>query len=455
MNGPFIWGAATSAYQIEGAVREDGRGESIWDRFVAQPGHIKNGDTGDVACDHYHRYAEDIELMQRLGLQAYRFSIAWPRILPEGTGSVNQDGLDFYDRLVDELLTAGIRPFATLYHWDLPQTLQDRWGGWPGRDTAAAFAEYADVVSRRLGDRVKDWITINEPFVAAWLGYGWGIHAPGERDPRLALLTSHHLLLGHGLAVPILRGNSPGARVGITLNLAPIEPAGDSADDLEMANLVDASMNRWYLDPVFKGTYPERSLNHLGGEVPGVQPGDLATIHAPLDFLGVNYYMPFIIPAGQGGAIDHPEEAGQRFAQDVFGEMMRNQHPEDEHHTAMGWLVQPEGLYRLLMRLHQDYAPATIFITENGAAYTDTVDEDGAVHDPLRVNYLDGHIDAAQRAAHDGVPLHGYFVWSLLDNFEWTEGYESRFGIISVDYATEERTIKQSGDWYAALIARS
>ncbi len=438
MPADFLWGAATASFQIEGATREDGRGESIWDRFCATPGKVKNGDTGELACDHYHRSAPDVALMKGLGLRAYRFSIAWPRILPEGIGRVEEKGLDFYDRLVDELLAAGIRPFATLYHWDLPQTLQERWGGWAGRDTADAFAAYADIVSQRLGDRVKDWITLNEPWCAAWLGYGWGVHAPGLHDPQVALTATHHLLLGHGYAVPLLRRNSPGARVGITLNLAPAHAATDSPEDQAATHLSDGLSNRLYLDPLFTGAYPGDVIDGLGLVGPSIQRGDMETIGAPLDFLGVNYYMRFVVQADPSGRNPRGESV----------------HVEGAERTAMDWEIYPEGLYELLARVHRDYAPAVLYVTENGAAFDDTVTQDRHVHDERRRAYLEAHFAQAARAIAEGVPLQGYFVWSLMDNFEWAEGYEKRFGLIYVDYNTQERIVKDSGRWYADMLRR-
>ncbi len=436
MPADFLWGAATASFQIEGATREDGRGESIWDRFCATPGKVKNGDTGEPACDHYHRYPRDVTMMKELGLRAYRFSIAWPRILLEGTGRVEEKGLDFYDRLVDELLAAGIRPFATLYHWDLPQILQDRWGGWAGRDTAEAFAAYADVVSRRLGDRVKDWVTLNEPWCLAWLGYGWGQHAPGLRDPQLAITATHHLLLDHGYAVPALRRNSPDARVGVTLNLAPAHPATDSAEDGAVARLSDGLSNRLYLDPIFKGSYPADVIDGLGVSGPSIRPGDMEAIRAPIDFLGVNYYMRFVVKADPTG-------------RNPFGEHVR---VEGAERTAMDWEIYPEGLRELLARVHRDYAPAVMYVTENGAAFDDVVGPDGRVRDERRRAYLEAHFAQAARAIADGAPLQGYFVWSLMDNFEWAEGYDRRFGLVYVDYDTQERTVKDSGRWYAAML---
>jgi beta-glucosidase len=429
----FLWGAATAAYQIEGATSEDGRGESVWDRFAATPGNVVNGDTGALACDHYHRYGEDVELMARMGLQAYRFSIAWPRIIPAGTGLINSAGLDFYDRLVDRLLAAGIRPFATLYHWDLPQVLQDRHGGWVSRETVDAFAGYVDAVSRRLGDRVHDWITLNEPACQTWLGYAWGIHAPGEKDPAHALRAAHHLLLGHGRAVPILRRNSPGARVGITLNLYPIHPYSERAEDQAVAWLADGHQNRLFLDPLFRGTYPADLLERYGnGEIP-IEPGDLRAISAPIDLLGINYYNRLVLRADRTG--DNP--AGTPVRLEGLGR------------TAMDWEIYPDGLYEILMRVHREYGPVDLYVTESGAAFDDVVSADGAVHDERRVTYLQAHFAQAARAVASGAPLRGYFVWSLLDNFEWAEGYGKRFGIVYVDFATQERILKDSGRWYA------
>lgn len=434
----FRWGTATAAYQVEGAANEDGRGESIWDRFCSIPGKVRNGDSGLVACDHYHRYREDVPLIRDLGLNTYRFSIAWPRILPQGRGQVNALGLDFYDRLVDTLLAAGIEPFVTLYHWDLPQALQDEVGGWASRETSEAFANYADVVSRHLGDRVQHWITLNEPWVSAFIGHESGEMAPGLRDSTLAWQTSHHLLLAHGLATPILQANGgPHTHVGITLNLSPVHPATTSAEDVLVAQIVDGNVNRWFLDPVFRGCYPADMLAMLGDEAPHMESGDAAIIAAPLNFLGVNYYTRLLIKYQPFGVAKHYE-------------IIRS---EGAEHTAMGWEVYPSGLYELLMRLHKDYTIPTLYVTENGAAFVDTVSEDGHVHDPRRLEYLREHLLSAQRAIADGVPLAGYFVWSLLDNFEWAHGYTRRFGIVYVDYPTQRRFLKDSGQWYHDIIA--
>ena len=428
----FLWGAATAAYQIEGAAKEDGRGESIWDRFSHAIGRTANGDTGDIACDHYHRWQDDIGVMRELGLAAYRFSIAWPRIIPEGRGAVNQPGLDFYERLVEGLLEAGITPWATMYHWDLPQALEDA-GGWPARDTADAFAEYADVITSRLGDRVKHWITINEPWVAAYLGYGWGVHAPGRSDMAAALATGHSLLLGHGKAVEVVRANVRDAEVGITLNLTTNYPATDSNEDLEAAYRSDGFGNRWFLDPVFKGAYPDDMVSLFGPMAPTVETDDMAIISQPTDFLGVNYYSPNYIRYAANAPM-------QTATVDREGER-----------TEMGWLVEPQGLRDLLVRLGEDYAPPAIYVTENGAAFVDPPPTDGRVADPRRLAYIHDHLLAAHEAIEAGAPLRGYFCWSLLDNFEWAEGYTKRFGVTYIDYATQTRTIKDSGRWYRGV----
>jgi beta-glucosidase len=434
----FLWGAATASYQIEGAWQEDGKSESIWDRFSHTPGRISDGATGDIACDHYHRWRDDIALMRSLGLQAYRFSTAWPRVLPNGHGKVNQAGLDFYSRLTDGLLEAGIEPYATLYHWDLPQVLQDR-GGWPARPSAEAFVEYADAVSRRLGDRVKNWITLNEPWCSSILSYFLGEHAPGHRDLGEGVAAAHHLLLAHGWAMPVIRRNSPGCRAGITLNLSPQTPASPSEADALAARLADAAFNRWFLDPLSGRGYPQEAVEAGRHEMSFVQPGDLAAIAAPADFLGVNYYMRNII---RSEAI--PESRNER----------RTVVPNPEL-TEMGWEVYPEGLHELLTRLKADYDFPAYYVTENGAAYDDQVGADGQVDDPRRVAYLRDHFVQAARAIAEGVPLRGYFVWSLMDNFEWSFGYTKRFGLFHTDYATQRRTPKTSARWYGRVIAEN
>ncbi len=434
----FRWGVATAAYQIEGAANEDGRGESIWDRFSATPGKVQNNDTGLVACDHYHRYVEDVQLMRELGVKAYRFSIAWPRILPKGRGQVNSAGLDFYDRLVDALLESGIEPWVTLYHWDLPQILQDEVGGWGSRETAYAFATYADIVSRRLGDRVQNWITLNEPYVSSFMSYETGEMAPGLKDARLAWRTSHHFLLAHGLAVPLLRANGGSqTRVGITLSLTPVYAATTSAEDQLAAQLVDGRMNRWFLDPVFKGSYPSDLLALLGNMAPTIEVGDAEIIASPLDFLGVNNYFRAMVRQGPGGIPDD----------------IKWVYPENADYTDMGWEIYPKGLYDLLVRLRLEYSIPRYFITENGAAFPDTISEDGHVHDPMRVNYLHDYLLQVHAAIVEGVPVAGYFVWSLMDNFEWAFGYSKRFGIVYIDYPTQQRIIKDSGYWYRETIA--
>lgn len=431
----FVWGAATAAYQIEGAVNEDGRGESIWDRFSHTPGAIANGDTGDIACDHYHRWREDIALLQAIGVNAYRFSVAWPRILPAGRGAVNEAGLAFYDRLVDGLLAAGITPWITLYHWDLPQTLEDE-GGWPNRETAVAFADYVRIVVDRLGDRVKHWITLNEPWCSSILGYERGEHAPGKRSTRLALRAAHTLLLAHGLATAVIRDRWPDARVGITQILTPAYPASDDPLDVAAAERYDAAYNRWYLDPVFGRGYPGEMRAWLRHDVPPTPSSDFDIIAAPIDFLGVNHYFPAYV------------------AHDDFDPYLRLRRviPKGAELTAMGWVVQPRAFSDLLQRLHRDYGPIDLVVTENGAAFPDTPPVAGRLADPARVRYLAGYLAEAARAIADGVPLKGYFVWSLLDNFEWAEGYAKRFGLYYTDYATQERTLKDSGRYYRAVV---
>ncbi|MFD3790373.1 GH1 family beta-glucosidase [Streptomyces cyaneofuscatus] len=430
----FTWGVATAAYQIEGAVTEDGRSPSIWDTFSHTPGTIDGGDTGDIACDHYHRVPEDIGLIKQVGADAYRFSIAWPRVVPGGDGPVNKAGLDFYDRLVDGLLEAGVTPFATLYHWDLPQVLQDR-GGWTVRETSEHFAAYASHVVERIGDRVKDWATLNEPLCSAWIGHLEGRMAPGLTDLTAAVRASYHLHLGHGLAVQAIRAASSDARVGIVNNLSPIVSASTSEADLAAARRADGHINRWWLDPVLGRGYPQDMVETYGVELP-VRPGDLETIAAPLDWLGLNYYFRQIVTADPSGP-------APGFTQVPVA---------DARHTYMDWEVYADGLEQLLLRLTEEYGVERIYVTENGSAYQDTVAADGSVHDPERVAYLEEHLAACARAVAKGAPLAGYFAWSLLDNFEWAYGYDKRFGLVHVDYATQHRTVKSSGRRYAELI---
>lgn len=436
----FVWGVATAAYQIEGAHDEDGRGPSIWDTFCRQPGKIENGDTGDVAADHYHRWPEDVRLMAELGLQAYRFSISWPRILPEGKGKVNPAGLDFYSRLVDALLAHDIQPFVTLYHWDLPQALQDQ-GGWANRDTARYFAEYAHLVARRLGDRVTHWITHNEPLVVVAAGHLQGIHAPGIQDPMVAFRVAHHLLLSHGYAVEAIRDEVPSSQVGITLNLTPIHPASESEADQQAARRLDGLTNRMFLDPVLKGRYPEDVLDLLGPLFPPTEPDEMSRIAAPLDFLGVNYYTRAVIRHDPNSLLFQ------------IGWVQ----PQGSEYSEM-WEIYPPGIYEILTRVWTDYgqgpdAPLrALYITENGIPVPDMPDAEGKVHDPRRIRYLRDHLIQVHRAIAEGVPLRGYFVWSLLDNFEWAYGYRMRFGLVYVDYQTQKRTIKDSGRWYTEVI---
>ncbi|MCW2496208.1 GH1 family beta-glucosidase [Jatrophihabitans sp.] len=443
----FVWGAATAAYQIEGAVTADGRGTSIWDTFSHTPGAVAGGDTGDVACEHYARMPADVTLLPELGLDAYRFSVAWPRIVPTGSGSVNRAGLDFYSRLVDELLGHGVSPYVTLYHWDLPQPLEDA-GGWTARDTVSRFAEFADVVARELGDRVATVTTLNEPWCSAFLGYGSGEHAPGRTDPAAALRAAHHLLLAHGEAVAVLRDTLPAAaKVSLTLNPHVIRPFTDTAADREACRRADARTNRLFLDAVFRGTYPEDLIQDTASltDWAFVRDGDLELISAPLDLLGVNYYQPVWMSAAPA------DGAGELWAghDDVY---LRT-HPGPK--TGMGWQIEPAGLTELLGRLHKEYTgDVPMMITENGASFDDVL-AGGEVDDHERAAFLTEHIAAVGDALDAGVDVRGYFAWSLLDNFEWAWGYAKRFGIVHVDYATQARTVKRSGLALRDLIAAS
>jgi beta-glucosidase len=422
----FTWGAATASYQIEGAPRAEGKVESIWDRFTHTPGKVVNGDTGDVACDHYHRYREDVALMRQLGLGAYRFSVAWPRIRGDD-GSVNPAGLDFYDRLVDELLAAGVEPFVTLYHWDLPQALEDA-GGWPERGIVAEFVDYALAVVGRLGDRVKRFATLNEPWVVAELGYHQGVHAPGRRDPAAALAAAHHLLLAHGRAVAAMRSIAP-VEAGIVLNLEAKTPASEHPLDLEATQAEHDHANRWFLDPITGHGYPPLGSRVRGWEGEKVA-ADLTEIAVPLDFLGINYYTRTVVRSS--GLFPLP--------------------PESREVTGMGWEVYPQGLTDLLQWVVSRAGELPLYITENGAAYPP--DPTNPAADPDRISFLHRHVQAAHRALELGVPLRGYFAWSLLDNFEWAHGYTQRFGLIHVDFDTQQRIIRDSGRWWSEL-ARS
>lgn len=430
----FLWGTATAAYQIEGAVAEDGRGESIWDRFCHTPGKVYEGHTGDVACDHYHRYEEDLDHLAKLGVNAYRFSVAWPRIFPEGKGQVNRKGLDFYQRLVDGLQARKIQPCLTLYHWDLPQTLQEK-GGWGNRDTARYFADYAHTLYQALGDRVPLWITLNEPWVVAILGHAWGQHAPGLTDYPLAMQVVHNLLLGHGWALEAFRDDGPRrAQIGITLNLTFTQPDSDRTADLEAADLADRFTNRLFLDPLFKGCYPELP-EPVRSVLARTTPEEMKLVSAPVDFLGINYYSRQIVRAD--------EEA-------PFG--VATVPPKgDREVTEMGYDVYPEGLGELLRRVHREYRPGQIYITENGVAFADHY-ENGQVDDPKRISYIHQHLLQVHQAIEEGVPVKGYFYWSLMDNFEWAYGYSKRFGLLYVVPETLERVWKRSAHWYADVV---
>jgi beta-glucosidase len=424
----FVWGVATASFQIEGAARDDGKGPSIWDDFCRQPGLIADGSNGDIACDHYHRLESDLDLMASLGVDAYRFSVSWPRVRPGGQGAWNARGLDFYDRLVDGLLARGIKPYLTLNHWDLPSELQ-ACGGWAHTDTMHRFVEYACGMDARLGDRLATITTHNEPWVIATMGYETGVFAPGVKSRAQAMQASHHLLLSHGLALQALHAQGCKARLGIVLNLSPTQAATDSAADQAKARLDDGLLVRWYMDALFKGRYPEDVLDHLGADAPRIGAGDMAQIAAPMDFLGVNYYTRNMASAGA------PFDASDS----GYGV------------TDMGWEIYPQGLTQLLLRLHHDYPVPPMYVKENGAAFKDTL-VDGCVHDAQRRDYIAGHIAAVGDALRQGVRMEGYMVWSLLDNFEWASGYDKRFGIVHVDYATQRRTLKDSALWYREFL---
>jgi beta-glucosidase len=428
----FVWGVATSAFQIEGAAFEDGKGESIWDRFCREPGVIADASNGDVACDHYHRLEHDLDLIARLGVDLYRFSISWPRVQPAGEGDWNEKGLAFYDRLVDGLLARGLAPHVTLNHWDLPQALQDK-GGWASRDTVHRFVDYALGIQRRLGDRLAAITTHNEPWVVAWLGHKEGTFAPGIKSRKIANQVAHHLLVSHGLALRALRAEGAKARLGIVLNMAHTMPLTGSPEDAAVAKLDDALGRRWYADPLFKGEYPAEALAEFGDDAPQVQPGDMAAIATPMDFVGINYYSRHLSSAK--GALA----------------------PEDKPYpkTDMGWEIYPDGLRELLLTMHREYELPATYITENGGAFPDPLAADGRVHDADRTDYLATHIRAVAEALDKGVPMAGYMVWSLMDNFEWASGYAKRFGIVHVDYDTLERTPKDSALWFRDLVAAS
>lgn len=428
----FIFGVATSSYQIEGAVNKDGRGESIWDRFSATAGNIYDGSSGEVACNHYELWQNDLDLIKDLGFQAYRFSIAWPRILPEGRGKINQKGLDFYDRLVDGLLERGLEPHVTLYHWDLPQKLQDN-GGWLNRYTVSAFSEYADTVTKRLGNRVRSYATLNEPWCSSYLGYGNGHHAPGLADKKMFLQAAHNLLLAHGSALPPMRSNAPESQHGIVLNFSPAYPASDKKEDIMAAKRQKGFQYEWFLDPILKAKYPALMLEAYQNDLPEIKPDDLTTIAAKIDFLGVNMYTRSLV----------------KYSKDKWLNM--DNVIEDVPRTAMGWEIFPDGLEQLLIDLNNDYKLPPVFITENGAAFDDKL-INGRIKDQNRIDFYQGHLKAVSNAIQRGVDVRGYFAWSFMDNFEWAFGYEKRFGIVFVDFETQKRTPKDSAKWFTELL---
>ncbi|MDR1186635.1 MAG: family 1 glycosylhydrolase [Bifidobacteriaceae bacterium] len=456
----FIWGAATASYQIEGAVAQDGRGTSIWDTFSHTAGKTFNGDTGDVACDHYNRWEEDLDNLKELGVQAYRFSIAWPRVQPDGSGPVNRRGLDFYSRLVDGLLDRDIRPVATLYHWDLPQALEDR-GGWPSRDTAYRFADYAAMATEALGNRVDLYTTLNEPWCAAFLGYASGVHAPGVSDAAAAIAAAHHLNLGHGLAAQAVRAAVAGARVSLTLNLHVIRAASDSEADQDAARQIRAVGNEVFLGPALDGDYPADLRSDLAAitDFGFVRDGDLAQIRQPLDCLGVNYYSSSVVRRRSPGASSDGRDPGSGNGGHGGGNPWVGAHdveflPPTGPLTAMGWNIDPPALTELLVGIAERYPGLDLMVTENGSAFRDTLGVDGRVHDPQRIAYLDQHVEAVAQAIRQGAPVRGYFAWSLMDNFEWACGYDRRFGLLHVDYANGlERRWKDSAHRFQSLVA--
>ena len=433
----FQWGAATAAFQVEGATRADGRGESIWDRFCATPGAIVTGETGDPACDSYYRYLDDISLLKEMNLNAYRLSIAWPRVIPDGSGKVNAKGLDYYDRLVDALLAEGIRPFVTLYHWDLPQALQDR-GGWARRGIIDDFVRYTGVVTARLGDRVQDWATHNEPWCISILSHEIGAHAPGAKDRRLALQVAHNVLVAHGQAVPVIRQNCPDGQVGIVLNFTPSYPATDSAADQLLTRQEHARFNLWFLDPIAGRGYPQDAWLGYGEDVPQIEVGDMETIAAPLDFLGVNYYT---------RSVNHDPSGG-------VGNLMLNEKSSVQV-TDRDWEIYPQALYDLLISIHFGYHFKNIYLTENGASYPDVLLSNGQIQDSARVDFLYKHLSTLRQAIGSGVPVRGYFCWTLMDNFEWALGTSCKFGLAYTDFESQKRTLKESGKWYGQVARRN
>jgi beta-galactosidase len=443
----FVWGAATASYQIEGAVGEDGRGVSIWDTFSHTPGKISDGTTGDVADDHYHRYAEDIAILAGLGMNAYRFSIAWPRIMPTGSGAVNRAGVDFYRRVAETCRDHGVTPYATLYHWDLPQPLEDA-GGWLSRDTAQRFRDYAATTQAELGDVISNWITLNEPWCSAFLGYAAGVHAPGKTLGTESMKAAHHLLLAHGLAIEAMRTQDSEATLGLTVNLYSIRSASDSDVDREAARRVDGLVNRLFLDPVLLGRYPGDVLADTGvGEWFGERADDLNIISAPIDFLGINYYSRQTLAGPSDGVFADPSIASINPGSERV-EPVDTGAPK----TQMGWEIHPDGLVDVVEMVHERAPEMAIYITENGAAYPDELGPDGTVNDEERRRYFQQHVEACREALRRGLPLKGYFAWSLLDNFEWAFGYSRRFGVVYVDYETQRRSIKASGHWWRDLL---
>ena len=429
----FVWGVATSSFQIEGAAHEDGRGPTIWDTFCRVPGKVANGDTGEIACDHYHRYNEDLDLMKWMGVDAYRFSVAWSRVIPNGVGPINQAGLDFYDRLIDGALERGIQPWITMYHWDLPQALQDR-GGWNNREVVKWFEEYANVLTNEFGDRVKHWMTLNEPLCSAWIGHLYGDMAPGITDLQTALNASHHLLMSHGIASQVTRTNVKDSKVGIVINVTPAVPATDSDDDRRASKLADGFDNRWFLNPVFGQPYPADVIEVLG-KSPQIETGDMSLINQPMDFLGVNFYFRQTIASNpQGSPLP-----------------IKNIRRENVKRTAMDWEVHAPAFEEILTRIHRDYKPKEIYITENGSAWDDEITS-GEINDEERISYIQSHLDAMFAAQKQGAPIRGYFAWSFMDNFEWAYGYDKRFGLVYVDYKTQKRTPKKSALYYRELL---
>ncbi|MCP4603533.1 MAG: beta-glucosidase [Proteobacteria bacterium] len=442
----FLFGTATAAYQIEGAWQEDGKGQSIWDTFVHKKNKIKGGDTGDIACDHYHRFKGDVGIMKELALNAYRFSISWPRIFPEGSGKPNQKGLDFYKSLVDELLNANIQPMPTLYHWDLPLALHKK-GGWANREIAKWFSDYAETMARNLGDRVKNWITLNEPWMFTMLGYMLGMHAPGKMNPWKYFKAVHHSMLGHGMAVRAIKAQSSNSKVGITLSLVPVYPKNKSRLNMLAAEYADQAMNRLYLDPIFFGKYPKAFMRRSMFLTPKIKQGDMDIISTPIDFLGINNYskvtvkfVPWLL-----GFYFYPLDMEP--PKDKEGEFEKN----GLKYTAMGWEIYPNSIYEILMRIKNEYGNPLMFITENGAAFNDKI-KDNAVHDPKRISFLNDYLNSVKKAIDQGANCMGYFVWTFTDNFEWGEGYSKRFGIVYVDFNSQKRIIKDSGYWYRDLI---